>query len=129
MARQAVATHPRLPCASATYSTFVDLGGIPHQCALPLTLLPISRAELSPRVQPLSLYPSPSTAVPAQSDHSVLQAISPAWHVKYSSPQVPLTRLSNTLQTENVGPPYPEKPKWEEEEYAEIGKGKFQQGL
>jgi len=127
MARRVVATHTGLPGASATYSTFVDLGGIPHQYALPLTLLPIPRAELPPRLQPLSLYPPPNTA-PAQSDHSVSQEISPAWHVKYSSPHpplVPLPRLNNTFQTENVEPPNPEKPKWEEEAYPEIGKGNF----
>ena len=127
VARQIVTKHARVQGGRATYSTFVDLGGVPHQYTLPLTLLPIARADLPPHLQPLSLYPPPNTAFPpvARSDHSVALAIFPAWHVTHSSPLLPLTRLENTLETENVERPEPEKPKWEEEEYPEIGKGNF----
>jgi hypothetical protein len=43
----------------------------------------------------------------------------------YLPPQealLPLLHLQTTLKTENVEPPKPEKPKWEEEEFPEIGK-------
>jgi hypothetical protein len=43
----------------------------------------------------------------------------------YLPPQealIPLLRLQTTLNSEDVEPPKPEQPKWEEEEFPEIGK-------
>jgi hypothetical protein len=120
VARQVAGLPARLQGRTAVYSTLVDPGRIPPQYALPLTLLPISRAENTIGSQPLPLYaPSNTTCLPAslQRDNPFALAVPPAWHMSYLPPQealLPLLRLQTTLNTQDVEPPKPEKPKWEE---------------
>jgi hypothetical protein len=128
MARQVAGLSARSLGSCPTYSTLVDLGGIPCQYALPLTFLSVPSTEPLSRPGILPLHHPPNTTflqAVVRRDTSLALAVPPAWHVTCSPsqpPLLPVTRLQNTLPTEDLEPPKPENPKWEEEEYPEIGK-------
>lgn len=108
-------------------STYVQAGA-PGQYHRPLILLPTTTLPLkcntfgAPGMQPSDLYPVTN-----------MQVIPvPAWHV--NTPLIkpsalsskdylpPAILLRSDASEQNLEPPKPEKPKWEEEQYPDIGK-------
>ena len=108
--------------------------GAPRQYSLPLTLLPSTTLHLLPSgCGALGCLRSSSQTYYAE---QIPMNPTPVWHVNSNKEIVwpmpvplnesqlpfPQNRLENGISEQNPEPPKPEKPKWEEEQYPNIGK-------
>ena len=134
-----ISIRPYISALSKSYGNQVRMSslvavGTPGQYTLPLTLHPSTTLHLLPsRCDTLGyLRPSPQTYYAEQ----IPMNPTVVWHVNSNKEIVwpmpvplnerqlhfPQNRLENGISEQNPEPPNPEKPKWEEEQYANIGK-------
>jgi hypothetical protein len=114
----------------ASISSLVALEVPPQYDVLPLTLLPSPTSSSEPNTDTIRITPVTQLQLP----HIGHSAVTPRpsltlldWQTTPTQPVQHLSQPSSTVlesetQEENPLPPRPEKPRWEEEQYPDIGK-------
>ena len=111
-------------------SSLVEIGA-PAQYQLPLVLLPTTTLHLKcdtfqvPRMQQSDFYPVTNMQmIPFPACHVNNVPIKPS--ALSSKDYLPPSILfQSDVSEQSPGPPKPEKPKWEEEQYPDIGKSNY----
>lgn len=130
--RLCVTTLSKLYGSRACMSSLVEVGA-PGQYSLPLMLLPTRTLPLRcdtfgyTRKLPSLYYSEQITMSPTAVSHvNVNRELVWPMPIPYSQPDLPSIHLQNGINEQNTESPKPEKPKWEEEQYPDIGKSTSQ---
>lgn len=115
----------------ARMSSLVEASS-PARLPIQLTLLTTTKPPLNcePFIIPPPLLSCPSLCVTQQTTPPVLYPlkVSPAiedWHVTAPCHRITVVQFQNSARQESSERPDSEKPKWEEEQYPDIGKSNF----